>query len=221
MKGSRQRYRSPNMFSLSRSLTVIAVAVLFSTEDAWTQANTRTGKDVVEQVCASCHSTGVDGAPKIGDESAWSKRTAAGLSVLTTHAIDGIRQMPAHGGNPDVTDFEIKSAVTYMVNKSGGSWAEPVDKSSLPDERSGEEIVEAHCAECHQTGKGGAPKIGDKLAWVQRLNQGLEQTVRSAINGHGGMPPRGGVANLTDSELTNAVLYMLNAVSGTEETEQP
>jgi hypothetical protein len=34
--------------------------------------------------------------------------------------------------------------------------------------------------------------------------------VRSAINGHGGMPPRGGMANLTDPEIRNAVLYMFN-----------
>jgi hypothetical protein len=37
--------------------------------------------------------------------------------------------------------------------------------------------------------------------------------IRSAINGHGGMPPRGGVANLTDSEIRAAITYMLNPVT--------
>ncbi len=36
--------------------------------------------------------------------------------------------------------------------------------------------------------------------------------VRSAINGHGGMPPRGGMANLTDNEIRSALAYMLNPV---------
>ena len=36
--------------------------------------------------------------------------------------------------------------------------------------------------------------------------------VRSAINGHGGMPPRGGVANLTDAEVREAITFMLNPV---------
>jgi cytochrome c5 len=34
--------------------------------------------------------------------------------------------------------------------------------------------------------------------------------VRSAINGHGGMPARGGMASLTDAEMRNAVIYMMN-----------
>jgi hypothetical protein len=34
--------------------------------------------------------------------------------------------------------------------------------------------------------------------------------VRSAINGHGPMPPRGGMADLTDSEIRGAIVYMFN-----------
>ena len=43
--------------------------------------------------------------------------------------------------------------------------------------------------------------------------QGLDTLVRSAINGHGGMPARGGLANLTDSELRSAIVYMFNPVT--------
>src|SRR5262249_10811143 len=39
----------------------------------------------------------------------------------------------------------------------------------------------------------------------------LDAVVRSAINGHGGMPARGGMANLTDAEMRNAVVFMMNA----------
>ena len=77
-------------------------------------------------------------------------------------------------------------------------------------ERSGEQIVRAACAKCHEAGKGGAPKIGDRNAWIPRVKQGLDAVVRSAIRGHSGMPARGGMADITDTELRSAVVYMFN-----------
>lgn len=75
-------------------------------------------------------------------------------------------------------------------------------------ERSGEQIVKTQCVKCHGTGVRGAPKIDDRAAWAPRMRNGLEATVRSAINGHGAMPARGGMASVTDTELRNAILYM-------------
>ena len=75
-------------------------------------------------------------------------------------------------------------------------------------ERSGEQIVKQQCAQCHQTGVSGAPKIDDRQAWIPRMKNGLDATVRSAIRGHGAMPARGGMADLTDRELRSAILYM-------------
>ena len=192
------------IMSIALTLTV-AIAVA---PDARAEAADRAGKDVVESVCSKCHATGAQGAPKIGDKQAWSKRASQGLSSLTDHALKGIRQMPAHGGSPELTDLEIKRAVTYMVNQSGGKWVEPISRKSPPAPRTGEEIVKAQCFKCHETGKGGAPKIGDRDAWIPRLKDGLDSTVRSAMKGHGGMPARGGMADLTDSELRSAVIYL-------------
>jgi cytochrome c5 len=175
----------------------------------------RSGREVVETVCAACHGTGKNGAPRIGDDKAWSTRASQGLTALTEHAIQGIRQMPAHGGNAGVSDFEIERAVTYMVNESGGHWTEPIDKAALPAARSGEQIVKMQCVKCHGTGESGAPRIGDRAAWIPHLNQGLDAAVRSAIKGHGGMPARGGMADLTDQEVRNAVIYMFNPASTT------
>ena len=77
-----------------------------------------------------------------------------------------------------------------------------------PRERSGAEVVAAQCVKCHEAGLHGAPKIDDRAAWSQRMKYGLDATVRSAINGHGAMPARGGMASLTDAELRAAILYM-------------
>lgn len=181
----------------------------------------KTGKQVVESACIACHGTGVNGAPKIGDSKAWSKRATQGLSSLTANALKGIRQMPSHGGNPGLTDLEIERAITYMVNQSGGHWAEPINKEAAATERTGEQIVRAQCAKCHETGVGGAPKIGDRAAWIPRMKQGLDAVVRSAINGHGGMPARGGMANLTDAEMRSAVVYMFNTGAVAEKSPAP
>jgi cytochrome c5 len=75
-------------------------------------------------------------------------------------------------------------------------------------ERSGSQVVEAVCASCHAKGEKGAPRIGDRNAWMPRLSQGVDSLVRAAIRGHGGMPPRGEKADLTDAEIRAAILYM-------------
>lgn len=214
---------SPAIRIVKRLLATLIVAATASVapHDAIAQSRDRSGKEVVDAVCAACHGTGAQGAPKIGDVKAWSKRAAQGLTALTQHAIAGIRQMPAHGGNPNVTDFEIERAVTYMVNQSGGSWAEPIDKTAPLAARSGEQVVNVQCVRCHLTGEGGAPKIGDQAAWTPRLRQGLDAAVRSAIKGHGGMPARGGLADLTDAEMRSAVIYMFNPVSAAAKGPAP
>jgi cytochrome c5 len=189
---------------------VLACAVPIAPREVRAQTGERSGKEVVDAVCVACHGTGANGAPKIGDKKAWAKRASQGLTGLTEHAIKGIRQMPPHGGSPNLTDLEIARAITYMVNQSGGRWIEPVSVKDLAAERRGEEIVRAQCFKCHEAGVGGAPKIGDRAAWAPRLKDGLDNTVRSAIKGHGGMPARGGMANLTDSELRSAIVYMFS-----------
>jgi cytochrome c5 len=192
---------------------MIAVALAFAVASAPREARAqteRTGKQVVDAVCAACHGAGVNGAPKIGDKKAWSKRASQGLTSLTEHAINGIRQMPAHGGSPNLSDLDIARAIAYMVNQSGGRWVEPVSAKELGKERSGEQVVQAQCFKCHEKGVGGAPKIGDRAAWAPRIKNGLDTTVRSAVKGHGGMPARGGMADLTDSELRSAIVYMFS-----------
>ena len=77
-------------------------------------------------------------------------------------------------------------------------------------ERSGEQIVRGQCAACHEKGLHGAPRIDDRAAWVPRLKKGLDATVRAAIKGHGAMPSRGGLSDLTDTELRSAVVYLFN-----------
>jgi cytochrome c5 len=85
------------------------------------------------------------------------------------------------------------------------------------DDRSGKQVVEAVCAECHATGVKGAPRIGERADWSVRLSHGLNHAVNTAIRGHGGMPARGGKAELTDNEVRNAIIYMFNPAAAATE----
>jgi len=194
--------------------TALAAVAIFVWSAAETQTQERSGKEIVDSLCISCHGTGANGAPKIGDKKAWAARAEKGLTGLTKSALQGIRQMPAHGGNPNLTDTEIERAITYMVNQSGAHWTEPVSRTSKAAARTGKEIVETQCVKCHGTGVNGAPKIGDRAAWTPRVKEGLDVVVRSAIHGHGAMPPRGGMADLTDAEIRSAIVYMFNSGTG-------
>ena len=61
------------------------------------------------------------GSPKIGDVEQWAPRIAQGKDLLIKNAINGIRMMPAKGGNAKLTDEEVAAAVISMANASGGN----------------------------------------------------------------------------------------------------
>src|SRR4051812_39398026 len=54
--------------------------------------------------------------------------------------------------------------------------------------KSGQEVFAAQCTTCHSTGAAGAPKLGDAGAWANRIAQGFDQLVQSALKGKGAMP---------------------------------
>jgi cytochrome c5 len=76
------------------------------------------GEKVFGATCQACHGTGVLGAPKVGDKTAWTPRIAQGMDTLHKNALNGIRMMPPKGGNAALKDDEIVAAVDYMVSKA-------------------------------------------------------------------------------------------------------
>ncbi|EUJ09748.1 cytochrome c5 [Methylophilaceae bacterium 11] len=82
----------------------------------------KTGEEVVKAVCSMCHAAGLMESPKLGDKGQWAPRIAQGYETLVKHAIEGIRNMPARGGNPDLSDTEVASAVAHMANAAGANF---------------------------------------------------------------------------------------------------
>jgi cytochrome c5 len=97
----------------------------FTLKDANAPKVLLAGDAVYNANCAACHASGAAGAPKLADASGWSARIAQGYDTLVKHAIDGIRAMPARGGNPDLDDVEVARAVVYMANQGGATFKEP------------------------------------------------------------------------------------------------
>ena len=102
----------------------------------------KSGEEVVKAVCSMCHEAGLMGSPKIGDKGSWAPRIAQGYETLVKHAIEGIRSMPARGGNADLTDDEVAGAVAYMANSAGANFKAP-EPAAAPAEAAPAEAPKA------------------------------------------------------------------------------
>lgn len=192
----------------------------------------KTGEEVFNAVCASCHTSGALGAPKLNVKGDWAPRLGQGFEKLTANAINGIRGMPARGGNPDLTDTEVARAVAYLANSAGAKFtapeasgpsastspapaeaaapaAAPAAATTANDPAKGKAVYEASCNACHGAGVAGAPKTGDKAAWATRIKSGNDALYGSALKGKGAMPAKGGNAGLSDADVKAAVDYMV------------
>lgn len=92
----------------------------------------KSGEEVFNEVCTSCHTPGALGAPKFNNKGDWAGRLGQGFDKLVEHAINGIRQMPPRGGNPDLSDLEIARTVAYMANSAGAKFKAPEPAPAAP-----------------------------------------------------------------------------------------
>ena len=99
----------------------------------------RTGDEIYKAVCTSCHGTGILESPKFGDKAQWAPRVATGLPALIKVATDGKGAMPARGGDPTLTDNELKEAILYMTKEAGFDLSgDAADKAAPAEEKKAE-----------------------------------------------------------------------------------
>ncbi|MDP3538170.1 MAG: c-type cytochrome [Azonexus sp.] len=82
------------------------------------------------------------------------------------------------------------------------------------EEKSGAEVYESTCIECHGSGKHRAPILGDKKAWRPLVREGLDDLVPASYGGLRKMPAKGGNPALSDLEVARGVIFMANAGGG-------
>ena len=87
-------------------------------------AGSNDGESVYNGLCVNCHGIAALAAmiPQTGDSVAWSPRIEKGVDVLYANAINGytgeMGMMPAKGGNPALSDDEVKAAVDYIISET-------------------------------------------------------------------------------------------------------
>ena len=80
---------------------------------------TTDGSVIYQNLCGACHTNGVGMAPML-NAAGMGTRAAKGAELLYKHAIEGYVGpdggiMPAKGGNPALTDEQVKISVDWML----------------------------------------------------------------------------------------------------------
>ena len=73
------------------------------------------GEQVYNGLCMACHDAGVAEAPIPGSEQMAQRLSEKGIETLVSNVINGINVMPPKGGNPALTDEQIRAAVDFML----------------------------------------------------------------------------------------------------------
>lgn len=87
------------------------------------------------------------------------------------------------------------------------------DASDVASLKTGEQVYQAQCSACHNSGAAGAPKLGDAAAWAPRLATGYDTLMNSVLKGKGAMAAQGG-GDHSDFEIARAVVYLANQSGG-------
>ncbi|RLA43687.1 MAG: cytochrome c5 family protein [Gammaproteobacteria bacterium] len=96
----------------------VALASEVASAPVASTGGSRSGEDVYNSKCTTCHASGAAGAPILGATEDWGTRAGKGIDTLYTSAISGFNGMPAKGLCMDCSDDELKAAVDYMVENS-------------------------------------------------------------------------------------------------------
>lgn len=85
-----------------------------------TQQSPRTGEEVYQAFCSTCHKIGVANAPVFADKAAWAPRIAKGIETLYQSSMNGVAgtAMTPKGSCMNCSEDELKAAVDYMVQNA-------------------------------------------------------------------------------------------------------
>ena len=80
------------------------------------------GSVIFGNLCTGCHTSGAGGAPKLDAAGIGARFAEQGLDMLVKKAITGFTGtagvMPPKGGNPALSDEQVKATVEWMVAQS-------------------------------------------------------------------------------------------------------
>ena len=79
------------------------------------------GKNIYDNVCASCHMYGTAGSATMVDFKFWDKSAGKGVDIILNNVIDGYKGkfgvMPPKGNCLSCSDEDIKASVSYIFKE--------------------------------------------------------------------------------------------------------
>ena len=138
--------------------------------------------------------------------------------VALTVIIFVVAQMVSGSGKMKTKVVQADSDVIARIKPVGElvvASAATVANGVIPTAKAadGKGTYDKACMACHAAGVAGAPKLGDKAAWKDRIAQGNDTLYTHAIKGFQGkkgfMPAKGGNAALADADVKASVDYMV------------
>ena len=123
-----------------------------------------------------------------------------------------VEEAPEMPEEPPVADVEPEpEPESEAVPEVAEAWADEEPYEGRPPA----EIYQSVCQACHLIGVADAPKLDDPDAWRRVLDaRGLDGIISSVIQGRGAMPARAGRPGLTDAEIRQTVLWILDEAGG-------
>ena len=76
----------------------------------------RSGEEIYEAACTTCHAIGLAGAPLFGSKVIWGERANQDLAVLVETVTNGLGGMPPMGMCMDCSQEELANSVQYMLD---------------------------------------------------------------------------------------------------------
>lgn len=132
------------------------------------------------------------------------------VSLLAVFGLGAMLSLSGHAlTDKQKKDVETRIKPVGSVCLEGDSSCGGAVAAAGGKPKSGEEVYTGTCHMCHEAGVGGAPKMGDKGAWKDRIAQGVNTLHEHALAGIRAMPPKGTCASCSDDEVKAAVDYIV------------
>ncbi|MEJ5032090.1 c-type cytochrome [Comamonas sp. MYb69] len=142
----------------------------------------KSGQEVYQAQCATCHATGTAGAPKFEDAAAWAPRIKTGLEALLHSALAGKGAMAPQGGG-DFEDTEIARGVVYMANAAGAKFDEPQRPAAASADAGSAAPAAASAAAAPAATSAPAAASAEPAAAVAAAPAAAAPTASAAVNG--------------------------------------
>lgn len=109
-----------------------------------------------------------------------------------------------------------KSIIAILFATLGLSPFASAEDAQVVDLKVGETMYGQLCVNCHASGVDGAPRLGVKEDWLERLRQGEDTLYQAIIEGPNHMYSKGNSPVESEGQIRSMLAYMMDSVTDDE-----